>query len=81
MKEFQGSEGTVRFIRFMNGLFDLMNSRNQFAKGLKAPLSVSNRNVWEPFMDEAALYIRSLKVESQSLKLQGRLVSSGSLLA
>ena len=64
MSEFEGSEATVKFIRTIDGLFDVLNSKNPFAKGLKAPLSLSNKHIWEPFIDEAAKYIRSLTVEN-----------------
>lgn len=62
-KEFEDSEGTVKFFRVIDGLFDFSNSKNPFAKGLKAPLTVENRHIWEPFVDEAAAYIRGLTVE------------------
>ena len=44
---FKGAGATVKFIRIVDRLFDLLNSRNPFAKGFKAPMSVSNRQVWE----------------------------------
>jgi hypothetical protein len=33
LKQFDGSDATVRFIRIIDRLFDLLNSRNPFAKG------------------------------------------------
>ncbi|GFN81903.1 THAP domain-containing protein 9 [Plakobranchus ocellatus] len=36
--DFQNVQGTVRFLRFVNHLFDVLNSRNQYAKGMKGPL-------------------------------------------
>ena len=51
MKQFQGSEATVEFIRLFDHLFDVLNSRNPFAKGYKSALRVSNKTVWDPFLD------------------------------
>ena len=58
---FKGSEATVKFIRIIDQLFDVMNSRNPIAKEFKAPIKSSNQHVWEPFLDEAFHYLRHLK--------------------
>ena len=36
--QFQGSEATVRFIRIIDRLFDMLNSRNPIGKGYKTPI-------------------------------------------
>ena len=46
---FRNCEATVKFIRIIDRLFDLMNSRNPFARGYKAPLRSSNEIFWRPF--------------------------------
>ena len=38
LKEFQNSLGTVKFIRVVDRLFDILNSRNPIANGFKQPL-------------------------------------------
>ncbi|XP_071641013.1 uncharacterized protein [Temnothorax longispinosus] len=48
LPEFQGSEGTVRFIRCIDRLFDFLNSRNPFGKGYKSPLRRTNEFIWRP---------------------------------
>ncbi|KAL1480477.1 hypothetical protein MTO96_050994 [Rhipicephalus appendiculatus] len=57
---FKHSEGTVKFIRLFDKLFDFLNSRNPVAKGFKAPLRPSSRRIWMNFFDEAKQYIRGL---------------------
>ena len=46
---FKGSEATVLFIRTIDRLFDLMNSRSPLAHGYKSPLRLSNEAFWRPF--------------------------------
>lgn len=55
--EFQGSEATVTFIRNFNQLFDILNSRNPLAKGYKAPMSLTNKTTWDPFLTDVYEYI------------------------
>ena len=62
-KEFKGSQGTVKFLRMFDWLFDVLNSKNQFGREFKAALSMTNKPVWEPFINDAANYIRGLTVE------------------
>ena len=61
LEQFQGSEATVQLIRLFNHLFDVLNSRNPFAKGYKSALRVTNKLTWGPFLDEAYEYIMGLK--------------------
>ena len=61
LPQFQGSEATVKFIRIIDHLFDILNTRNPCAKGYKQPLRVNNKSSWLPFMNEASNYIKGLK--------------------
>lgn len=36
--EFQGSSATVEFIYIIDKVFDMLNARNPFGKGYKAPI-------------------------------------------
>jgi hypothetical protein len=38
LNEFHNSDGTVKFIRMIDRLFDMLNSRNPLGKGYKQPL-------------------------------------------
>ena len=61
MPQFEGSGGTVKFLRTIDKLFDILNSRNPFAKGSKAALRQDNQDTWEPFFVEAFEYLQNLK--------------------
>ena len=68
LKQFNGSEATVKFIRLINDLFDVLNSRNPLGKSYKAPLSVTNKSEWEPFLETAFNYLSSIKtLEGKSI--------------
>ena len=70
--QFQGSEATVKFIRIFDHLFDILNSRNPFAKGFKAAMRPSNLHIWGPFLDEAFSYISGLRDTNGLLMTQSR---------
>lgn len=61
LPQFQGCEATVKFLRLSDHLSDISNSRNPLAKRYKSPLRVSNKGIWEPFLDEVYKYILGLK--------------------
>lgn len=69
LKEFEGCEATVKFIRFMDRIFDLLNSCSKFGKDFKAPLKPENENDWRPFIREAIDYIDSLCINKQCTQL------------
>lgn len=41
-EDFQGSSATVKFLRTIDRLFDILNSKNPFGKGFKAPIFPKN---------------------------------------
>jgi len=61
LSQFKGCEATVSFLRMIDRLFDILNSRNPFGKGYKAPLRPANESSWHPFLDKATAYLLSLK--------------------
>ncbi|XP_065665665.1 uncharacterized protein LOC136087087 [Hydra vulgaris] len=61
LMQFQGSDATVKFIRIFDRLLDILNSRNPFAKGYKSALKMSNKHIWDKFLDEAYGYISNLQ--------------------
>ena len=61
LKQFLGSEATVKFIRIIDRLFDILNSRNPWGTGFKSAMRIGNKQAWEPFLDEAYSYILALK--------------------
>ena len=58
---FSGGHGTVKFIRSIDRLFDMLNSRNPVARGFKTPLSLQNKSIWEEVFRSTANYLMSLK--------------------
>ena len=60
LNQFLNSEATVRFLRVIDRLFDLLNSRNPLAKGFKSPMRPSNECTWRPFLLEAKTYLTKL---------------------
>ncbi len=64
---FQGSEGTTSFIRLFDRLFDLLNSRNPWAQGYKAPIRRRSEHLWLSFVTEAAVYIKQLQSDKGNL--------------
>ena len=65
--EFEGCDATVNFIRIVDRLFDILNSRNALAHGFKCPMRVSNENFWRPFMVQAVTYLKGLKLSNGQL--------------
>ena len=61
LKGFQGCEGTIKFIRMFNNLFDVFNSRNLRSYGFKAPISLNNIASFTAFLNDAKCYIFGLK--------------------
>ena len=61
LPNFAGSSGTVVFIGTIDRLFDLLNSRNPWAKGFKAPLRLSSKDTWQEILLSTAEYLLSLK--------------------
>ena len=60
---FTNSEGTENFIRMIDRLFDLLNSRNALGKGFKKPLRLAEKDQWIKCVDESIRYLYGLKDE------------------
>ena len=58
---FKNSEGTVKFIRTVDCLFDLLNSRNPHSKGYKKPLRLLEKTEWSSTVERFINYLYSLK--------------------
>lgn len=46
--EFKDAGATIEFIRSMDDIFDVLNSRNPFAGKYRAPMKIANEQVWRP---------------------------------
>lgn len=71
LKEFEDSEPTINFVKNINDLFDLLNSKSKFGKGCKAPLSKENFELWSSKFHEMNVYISSLKHTNGESVLKG----------
>lgn len=68
VEAFQGSEATVKFIRLINNVFDMLNSKDsKSAVCFKRPISAETKDEYFKYFDESILYISKLK-----LSLQGK---------
>ena len=68
LQHFKGSESTVEFIRIVDRLFDILNSRSPVAKGFKQPLRLSTQGRWLSILQNTAHDLLSLKsVDGQPL--------------
>ncbi|GBO05547.1 DNA transposase THAP9 [Araneus ventricosus] len=61
LQDFIGSEATVEFLRLINTLFDVLNSRSIRQHGYKKAVSKQNADLYLQFMHKAKAYILSLK--------------------
>ena len=64
LKDFEGSEATQEFIQTMNDIFDFMNSRTKYGKGMKNAMSEENYEIWKPFLDMTEEYFLGLKSQA-----------------
>ena len=66
---FEGCLGTVKFIRVIDRLFDMLNSRNPHGQGFKAPLRPHTKDTWEEIFLSSAKYLLSLQTASTTSQL------------
>ena len=57
LPSFAGAEGTICFIRNIDRLFDLLNSKNVYGKGYKKPLFLNDHIKWKQTIDDITTYL------------------------
>lgn len=63
---FQGSEATVKFIRRINNIFDILNSKDRpDSICFKRPISPETKEEYFNYFDESIHYIRGLKLSPE----------------
>ena len=72
LSEFEGSAYISEFIKRIDTAFDLLNSRNPFAKGNKAPVTSKSLEAWSTKCREIANYMFGLKDKKGNLLQNGR---------
>lgn len=68
-KDFQGSETTTKFIRIIDRLFDIMNSRNSFGTGFKSSMMINNLQIIKQIFDDSMTLISSIKIDDKNIFL------------
>lgn len=58
---------TVEFIRIIDKIFDVLNTRKPFGKGYKATIRPSTLKCFEEIFSKASEYLRTLLVDGVSL--------------
>lgn len=61
--KFKNSSATIEFIRFIDKLFDILNSRNPYGKGYKAPIRPTTLKYFEETFSKITEYLKSLKID------------------
>lgn len=72
IKEFQGSSATIEFIKMIDRIFDMLNCRNPYGKGFKAPIRPSTLHYTEEVFAITANYLKSLSIDGLNLLLHNR---------
>lgn len=69
-KEFVGCAGTIKFIRYINKIFDILNTKKVNNGNIfKSPINHSNQEQIFSFCEEAIEYLRSLKLTPEAKPL------------
>ncbi len=66
------SKGTTKFIRTIDQLFDMLNSRNPIRKGSKKPLKPCDKEKWQKAFSSIAEYLLKLKTNAPHPQLLSR---------
>lgn len=67
LEEFKGADATIKFIRTVDKLFYLLNSRHPYGKDKKTPLKVENEHEWKTFLENSVQYLLHLENSSGEL--------------
>jgi hypothetical protein len=66
---FCDSQGTIKFIRTIDQLFDMLNSSNPIGKGFKTPPRLQSKDTWQEIFSTTAKYLLSLKTNTPITQL------------
>lgn len=70
--DFGEAAPTVEFIRIIDRIFDLLNSRNPYLRGFKQAIRPSNLDQQESVMNETIAYLSSLEVDGVNILRHNR---------
>lgn len=72
ISDFQHSTATVEFLRKGDKIFDILNCRNPYGKGYKAPIKPNTLNYFEEIFLDAINYFQSLKIDGNPVTKHAR---------
>jgi hypothetical protein len=72
LKHLQNCEATVKFIRMLNNIFDILNSRRLSAPHFKKALNSSNFHTIASFVEEAKAYLTTLRFLNEELIIESK---------
>ena len=80
IKEFEGSESTIIFIRYVNRCFDLLNSRSIVAPNYKKALCEKNIKKVQNYVTEAITYFKNLEFGNRKTGIMGWIIDLTNIL-
>ena len=72
IQEFKECGPTIEFIKQIDRLFDILNSRNPYGRGYKSPIRLSNLALGEEVFQDTAQYLLGLKTNENQLLVHSR---------
>lgn len=60
---FQGAGPTIYFLRQIDKLFDILNSKNIFGRGYKQPIRLENLQLILDYLEEIKIYLDSITID------------------
>jgi len=72
LKDFEGCEATINFIRLFNDAFDILNSRHLMSYGFKGAVCIQNFENIYSFIKLFFNYVNNLRLETGQLLLKSQ---------
>lgn len=72
LKDFEGCEATINFIRLFNDAFDILNSRHLMSYGFKGAVCIQNFENIYSFIKLFFYYVNNLRLETGQLLLKSQ---------
>lgn len=81
VKNFQHSQGTIEYIRFVDTFFDIFNSKKEKKSNVfKSPITIASKEKIFEFLNETDTYLRSLTLNGRSVLISKKNTAFKSML-
>lgn len=70
--DFVGSEATVEYLRYLDRIFDILDSKKSFWNWFQVPLRPENKDIWLNIFQKTREYMSKLKVNGQNILMHRR---------